>query len=673
MKTQPSLSALVVTGFSLIAFLFLLLPNLLVTHVLAGFFLVLFIPGYSVIRLLPEKDSLARMAQRIGWSILLSFLVLSTCLLVFIIMGHGAFTLKREFLLGLGLVLAVLAGAYSFYRKPLSFHISRVSWNEALPQALLPLFIIAAGVTLPLFLNGYAQDNDGFLTLTIATLHGAGISATALRPLFATMLAAFTLITSSPVFLVYLLTPFILFGAAVLCFWGYVCEEIKAPLLRIAALLTLISTPVISIEFLTTRPQVIFLSFIIPLLILGIYAVKRNSWLQVGVGIAISLLLVPFHELSVTMLTLFVGISLYLVVRLMGTGKVTWKHLAMALIIAVPYLILFSKEGLFDRLATVIHILTITTTGIEWRWWFIGSYKSVDGAQLGWPGLTAAYYYLYNGILLYMAALVLALTLRFSRTKPNRDRAAWIVPGCFLAFFLFFAEVAPRFGFYFLLNRTWIYVALAACVCVVPLVKAAEGEAAKRQTWLMAAAALLAISGVAGSFLVARDNVSDVFPEEAGVISFLKTTPENSLVLSAQNNDVLVRLYAERHFLLSNDLAPLSSQTDLTLELKKLVKLPFVSTRESDTFSLENIIVDGVLVDEHKTLVTSHTEQVLRPEYHAFESLYFLYSKRKDQGLYAQRKHGYHEQVANPIPPVVAQDEVVFEDDNAIVYKLPTP
>ena len=648
----------------------LVLPNLIFSHVLATAILAFFLPGFFVLRVIPqEKWFPVRRAGMYAWSTVLSFVMMSIFLYVLIIGFANQLIITERLMVAVVSALSLSTGLISSLIKPFKYEY-KISFKKSFSTAnLLPYLFLIAGAIIPFLYNPYAQDNDGYLTKTIQYAHGVAVSLHDLRPLFPAMLAAISSLTHLTIFHSFLYAPVILFLAGAICFWEYIRSELSVSILRYAALGFLASAPVIVTEISITRPQVILLAFMLPLLILAIQGIKKNSIQLLGAGLLVSILLIPYHELTSVVVLLYFILMGYYVALGVKQKRLELKKVILAIIILAPYILILPAGEFFHQLVGILNFIHDSTGNIQLRLWFINSYTSIDGSQLGWPGIQAAYYYLYNGLLLYLFLIVLAIVgKKYSKNKPEA-KASWVIPLSFLGFFLFFAEIAPRLGFYFLLNRTWPYIALAACLCAVPILKQFEQTSIFLQRLVLVGSLAVLCSGYIGIAWVARDNVAQVFPQEAGAIQYLSTTPQDSLILSNQDNSLLVKIYANRNFgVIGTDQvnSPASLNTYLINQEEP------VENTQATVKSFQTIFttINGVTTETVTPMQTT-IQTTTKINLHPSNSFYFLYSMRKASGRNAERSSQYQDNTQILEAPSYLQDfPVVYQDSATIIYKI---
>lgn len=657
----------IVAIFSVLAFM----PDLFANHLIAGLGLLGLLPGFALLRLLPVNNLTKRKSGKLGASILLSHSLFSCVLFAGIIWFSDRLFLTRNLLvpimIGINVLTVIVSGLIRPF-PPFKNYVSqlRLSWPTA-----LPVLIILLATFLPILINGYAQDNDAFLSKTLAYASGTPASILDLRPLFPATLASVSILTSISPFTAFLVTPLILFLAAVLIFWDYLRTRLTSSPLQYAAVLAIISTPVTITELAITRPQVILIAYTLPLLIIGTETLRKKS-LGYGVaGLLFSLLLLPFHELSAVLIALFLVSIVFNISVLLTQKKLRLRSLVWAAIIIIPYFFILPLGAVFRQLIGVTSFAQQSVGHLKWEWWFIDSYTSIDGTQLGWPGIGSLYYYLFNGIIFYL--FLLGLLIVGKKRKPTNidgSRTEWYFVLGFLGFFFFFAEIAPRLGFYFLPNRSWPYIALACCFCAIPLLKQLERHSLTFQKSIFALSALIAASGLAGIVKVATDNVAEVFPEEASAIQFISTTPADSVILSNQNNRTLAQLYGKRTFF-SIDSHKITNEEALSEIINRIYEDLTTNAVQTITFETTTVKVNGKI-----SSITVGPEEVVNslqqikpiPE---TKNVYYLYSKRKATGLVTERSDAYKgETGTNQVVPLFIHYPVAFEDSSAVLYRV---
>lgn len=522
------------------------------------------------------------------------------------------------------------------------------------------LLVFAAVVISIWLVNPIAQDNDSFLTITLSFFHGTPITLTTLRPIYTISQASTALLASLSPFTIYALLPALLFFAGLIFFWDYCKRDHRVIALVLAA-------PVIVTEILITRPQVYLLAFTLPLFVLVQRALEKHSLRTIIAGAAMSIILIPAHELSVFYLLMFLLAGTYMVALDLFVKKtISLKDVFKVALIIAPYFLLLPTHTIFGQVSSIFRVALTNSSGVHWDWWFLDSYKSIDGAQLGWAGKQAILYYLYNGLILYVIGL--AAWIAQNRTKQARQFAQLFPVGVFLLIFLFFAEGAPRLGFTFLLNRAWPYVALAGVFLIAQKLPRLSQT---RTIRLLASGGVIAaaVFGVAGSVAIARDNLALVFPEEQGVATYLsERTPANSLIISNQPNKSLVNIYGEREF----ELVPYENIVSEELLEKEITD--FVTAQNQQAVITETVVQTYLndlsgsrLLNTSRTVVTSN--QPRDPAYKP-DAVYYLFSKRKASGRNAARSSQYTSSGIGENTQVLLPGEVVFEDAHTILVKI---
>jgi hypothetical protein len=370
------------------------------------------------------------------------------------------------------------------------------------------------------------------------------------------------------------------------------------------------------------------------------------------------------------MLISFISI-LFSIVRLIFVKKtINWLHLLIAAIIIYPYWQIFNLSTAFTAAVNAMKLAFTTSGHLIWRWWFLNSYKSVDGINIGWPGTQAIDYYLYNGLILLIVLIILGIILH--RAKKNIGKSA-IIPLIYLIIFFFFAEIMPRMGMYFLPNRAWVDIMLAAVVILaMQLVRIAEIDSLVSKTKYLLI--ILIIVGYAGIIYVAKNNIDSVFKQELPAANFIKNqTPNNAVVLSTQENGTLVRVYGERNYgqleadqlLNPGQFNLLVSQelTELSTDKISLIQPRIVQIIQK--FQGQN------LNSQTTTILQDEKDSVDKAVYFGNNPVYFIYSYQKLAGIATTR--GYEKNLLDSVNQSTYKQlgyHIVYQDSSTIVLQL---
>jgi hypothetical protein len=515
----------------------------------------------------------------------------------------------------------------------------------------LYLVLVSMCLLIPGFINPLAQDNDGFLSQVLRYWSGSVVTNLDLRPIYAatvTFVSHFTAI--DPIHLYPFIGPTLII-ISLMSLWSV----IKSPYLFVLTL----AAPVISIESFITRPQVFLLAYTIPFLFMIHEGYQRKSFGWLAAATALGLILLGIHELMILYIAIALLLALALAIKNMKKKSVSLKQIGFATLVIAPYLYILWSFGIFNQAIGMSKYFLGVGTNFSFTLWFIDSYTSIDGVNLGWPGIQALYYYAYNGLPLFILIIVLLVT----KVLPVKIKS-YIPALSFLTVFMFFAEVAPRLGIYALLNRTWPYIALVTLFIILNALPRKTTQHWAVTTGVFVAAA----TGIIGTTVIATNNVQQVFPEETGVISYLSSLPPDALITSDQQNHTLVSLHANKRYL---GLTQSADMRDLNQRLEVSVATYIESEKQATVRETITRIKTGNAVISETRLTEEITPATPKPIVPTTDT-YYVYSKRKATGLMAQRTS----QIASSnitqetLEYFNANFEKVFEDSAAIVYKL---
>ena len=334
---------------------------------------------------------------------------------------------------------------------------------------------------------------------------------------------------------------------------------IRRPALRLIAIMSPFCFPVFLQELLIARPQSVVVLVLIPTLyLLGRIAsgppdLQQLYWLS-------ALLVVGFVGLKIH--TLFaVVILLAAIAIVLLLGPLIRKQpldasivLAVFIVFALPWL----RAGrIFSDTWHIIHLFAEAVGNNHFRWWFLSSYRNVDGSEVGWPGWSGWLYYGYNLGLLLPAVLIGIVWLRRPFVRQLMLWPVWTL----LIGFLIIAEVLPRFQFAFLPDRAWLFVAIA-CSFLLPYWLVTLDDA--RSQFMRVALGFVAIASICASSAVTYAKQGWITPSEYAAVDFLhNSTPSNAVFFGQGGTRVLVRYFADRTFLATPPALFLSNDTEI--------------------------------------------------------------------------------------------------------------
>lgn len=510
------------------------------------------------------------------------------------------------------------------------------------------------------------------------------------RPLFTVLINLIGELTGyGPYWVLKLGLPLLGFGI-VLGLHALLQRVIERPWLRVVLALTPIFIPVVFQELLISRPQSIFLLVLGPSLYL-LTQLSRERGFPGSVYWLGLLLLVGLVGLKVHALFAFLILISIIGLIVFYADKIRRRPLnaAVTALIAATALYPWVEEvGIVGDLAELGKLFADAFRHNDFHWWFLDRYRNVDGNEVGWPGITAAFYYLYN-LGLFLPGLVAVWLL--ARNNPPKAAAApsvwpiWVM----IVIFLVIAEVAPRFELAFLPDRAWLFVALGlAYVAPLSLARLLKGAPMVR-----AAIIGLAVASVVANWGLAHAKQGWIDPRDYQAGVFLKDElPRNAAILSQGGNHVLIRYYADRHMVrpptevvMTDDGAAVERYL---VDQARRIQLENALSREKRIVLQASIAsVRTQLKDPHPgsiELLETHL-QILEDQYAAeLENarlirtsyigsnvpVYFLYSRNKFDSIYGGRAWWQASNFYNAPLENFNRYPVVYNDNGVTIWEI---
>ncbi len=336
--------------------------------------------------------------------------------------------------------------------------------------------------------------------------------------------------------------------AMVLAAYGLIRPYIGESRYRVLFALSPLCFPVILQEALISRPQSIFLIAFVPFISVMADVMTHSRKVR-AVYWLITLLIVSgagikFHTLF-GILPIAVGIALIVYLR-HEIAKRPLDAVAITLgLVAVAYPGI-AHSRLVPDLQQLAKLFVVAIRRGPFEWWFIDHYRNVDGIEVGWPGISSAFYYGYNmGVfllpLLFFALLTLILARSFPRFRPQGTAITFLV-----LFFLFIAEIAPRFSLAYLPDRAWLFLATLLAVLVPALAYPALKKWGKVGWAIMVIAAVVSV-GAGSAITYAKQGW--VTSNEVHAAHYMRENlPADAIVIGPSSMQVMVKYYAGRRY-----------------------------------------------------------------------------------------------------------------------------
>lgn len=674
-KKITAYNSLIVVGLYLLLWL-LQVKTGISLMALPGIILLLYLPGALLTKVIPTLSLNLGKFGAVAINVVYSFCFSSA--VGYLLQNHFGFNsiLQNWFFVTFGLVAIVSANILPRWEQWRKIKILGFVKKQALPYKIHKsdywlVFLAAVLLAIPIVINPYAQNADDYLTLIIKSIEN-NVNLLNTRQLFSSFPNLASLVLGIDIKIIFRVIFVLIYFPSTLFLLDYLKQKIHNQKIVFISYLFLFSAPVITTEINIVRPQVVMLIFTLPILVLSLLSVQKKNILASIVALLFSLMSFKYHELSILLIVISVLATIANIYYLaVVKKKIKPIHILLFLIIIYPYCLIFNIFGDIINRTAIIKTAFVGWQNITWNWWFLDSYKTVDGVELGWPGLQAVQYYLYNGLILLLVALFLYVMIKRHRLKIALGLA---IPLTYFSIQFFFAEIMPRMGMYFLPNRAWVHVALAVILLI-----AIEQEALKKinNKLLFSAMSLVVLVGIYGTLYIAKNNVNEVFPEEVSVASYIdKNLEKNAIILSTQDNDSLITIYANRSF---GWIDSLDLENEFCLEdFGNAVNKTLDTLRNDRTITTRPLIIsttqtikDNVVKKETVTIKQAALEYLIPASFSGNEPVYFLYSKRKAQGINSSRK--YQSKIVDPSNYDNYNSmryDVVYQDDHSLLLKL---
>ena len=299
--------------------------------------------------------------------------------------------------------------------------------------------------------------------------------------------------------------------------------------------------PVLVEELLVGRPQSFALMFFVGVALLLPDIVRGRKFDLFLLMLGISGVAFRFHELS-----MFLPVLL-----LIAAVKAYWPEIQaspkravfyIAVVAILLYLVIAPTEvGAYIR--ANIEQITGAIRFSNFRFWFINHYVNTDNIEIGWPGTQAILYYAYNLGVTLPILLILGAVIRGKKRFDENGRYFWILA---LLFFIF-AEVLPRFGYFNLPDRAWIFLALSLVFAVQADISRMYAFLHKRNRALVLPVLALSMAiSLGASVYITYAKQGRVTTEEHAAVATILNTPTSARFISQSLNDPLITYFGER-------------------------------------------------------------------------------------------------------------------------------
>ncbi len=427
-----------------------------------------------------------------------------------------------------------------------SWNITREDWqNIGIIIGLFILVLVANFVIYP-----YLPEADGYyvlMKLRALQLNPALLSSTTRLPFYIFLNTAAKLLSVDPYWILKVVLP-LMQVTTVLSVYLWSGRQCRQRYARILLSLSPLFFPVILEEMLIGRPQSLVLLTFLPGILLATTAVMTKKHISQLYWL-IALLVIGLIGLKTHTLFVAIVITAVVAIVLFFRREIRMRPLDAIFIVlalltlAYPWI---GKTRLLQDGQEIARLFLMKLRHPRFDLWFIDSYRTVDGAELGWPGLSALYYYGYNLGLFLPAGLLAALLFKKTSYFRSRWRPRYNVWFVLLVLFFFIAEIAPRFQVAYLPDRAWLFVALLLSFLVPAIAEAVGRSRLPKKTLFLGIVGLGVLSILSGCVLTYAKQ-GWVTRNEVVAAPFIRShIPEHAVFLSQGGVRTMVQYYTNR-------------------------------------------------------------------------------------------------------------------------------
>ncbi len=515
--------------------------------------LVLLAPGMCLALVLEQLSEVKTKKIIFGlWVVLFSFILTPTATL-----GLSEFVLKQSpvtsvllaFSLWWAVCFVIASVVIVLRRQPTVLHDLSLSQSTKKELAyILIAFLVIMAINFMVY--PFLPEGDTYLLLVKwenIVVNPSLFAAETRSPFLIFLNLSSHLLNVDPYWILKLFLP-LSHVAIVLSLYFFVRKFATDSRSRILLSLAPLFFPIILEESLISRPQSVFLITFIPSMVIASEVLARKIKLPQLYSL---FALFVLGVIGIKIHTLFVLVALMGMISVIVFLRKEIKQRPLdALIIGLVLLAIFAPEIIHSRLIpdlrALIQLFATTFRHAHFELWFIDHYHNVDGAEVGWPGLSWLFYYGYNLGLMFPLVFVWFVARRRGRSLEALMKPEFWMIVTFFLFFFFIAEIAPRFQLAYLPDRAWLFLALLFTLVLPVIIEAVRPVSGRR--FLPVVTTISLISVLAGTALTYAKQ-GWVTADEVKAASFIKSqTPPNTIILGPGTTRVMVRYYGKREF-----------------------------------------------------------------------------------------------------------------------------
>ena len=470
----------------------------------------------------------------------------------------------------------------------------------------------------------------------------SGSIVSSYRPLFNASMTIFSAVTSVDP---YVLFPIVLIIAqSSLLFSVYLfTKDNKDKFLRGLLLVSTLAVPVINMEIDVPRAQSVLL-ILMPIFIYfqNIYFSSKKDCSSMWIFFWISIVGLLYHELFAVL----AFVALLSCTKSIIKYWINGENKDRLIIVLICFIALLLGWIAYDNIFTVSYAMGLVKKVINslfnnfsWKWWFLNTDLSADNMSVAWIGWKsiAMYYGYYLSPIIVGWIVLLSILFTKIRKRTNIQTPLLLVVVIFFAL----SEIFPRMNIGILPERSWVFfdvVILLFTACYLKYFKLSKTA----NIFIV----FLIIISIYGSFSVAVGKKSLTSSEEMKAAEWIKTnTPKESIFLTQQANNQIVRFFGERKLISPNKDFFLSEniieQDEVNICESDAIasEIDFVKNSFSN-FDIINGNIDNlsVIVNEARNKIKKFKSICYPSEVFSHSPMYVMYSSSKLEGIYSTRE-----------------------------------
>jgi len=623
--------------------------------------IVFFLPGLNLSYALEQVFKKTQNSRIILWTFLFSFILIPALYHGYLLFSKFDLSVKNCLTFFIILTLfSFLVFIFTYFLNKFQ-KISLIFNRFKLKTYLLIFIFFIIYMVLALVIYPYIPEADSYTYLVKIKdmLSGTKEYQTELRPLFLSLSFLANHITKISFYWLYKLIFTLVSGLLLIPFYLFAKKYFKNKLLIIICSVAFLLFPVIALELLMFRPQSVFLiSYPIFIFLLSeIISDRKNHFSGLFLILGLSILGMKIHPFFI--FAIFISI---LAIIYYYWPKIKTKPLMVFLILALILFGLypwFSDFGIISSFKRYSKPFINALSHPKIDLWFIDSYKNIDGYQMGWPGITAIFYYAYNLGLVTPILIVFSIATKFKTKLFSKEN--WLYLTSFIVFFTI-AEIFPRIGLAFYPDRAWLFASLSLAFLIMPVIKnlfqknILKISGSKINLILI----LLICFSIIASWAIIYLKQGWISKNEYQVAKYIKENIEaDAVIITQSGNKPLIQYFSDRIYVLPQ--ANFFVENDLNTNQKFINNIPeYLTKKRYNEIRLEKI--KAVLEKNYNSLFQNTASVEKSREIDAFYTnyqkyntirnalkeieekklyrkrpVYVLYSKDKFNNFYGQR------------------------------------